>query len=79
MRCLRAYKGLSCRWRVITFLILGMIRIGEASNPGPSAHFDADFTVGTFNPSGLRFKENYFQSQLSYGDIWTVAETHFFR
>jgi hypothetical protein len=63
---------------VITFLILGMIRIGEASNPGPSAHFDADFTVGTFNPSGLRFKENYFQSQLSYGDIWTVAETHFF-
>ena len=60
-------------------LIFGLLRIGEASNPGPSAHFDADiFTVGMFNPSGLRNKSHFFQSHLSFGDVWTVSETHFF-
>ena len=61
------------------FLMIGFFRIGEASNPGPAAQFeDGEFTVGIFNPSGLRQKANYFASQLSAGDIWAVSETHFF-
>ena len=56
-----------------------MIRFGEATNPGPSVHFEADhFTVGAFNPSGLRNKAQYFQTHLSYGDLWLVTETHFY-
>ena len=34
--------------------------------------------MGTFNPSGLRNKAQYFQSHLSFGDVWTVSETHFY-
>lgn len=57
----------------------GLLRIGEASNPGPSAHFDEKlFHIGTFNPSGLRGKAPYIDTQLPHGDLWTVSETHFF-
>ena len=60
-------------------MIFGLCRIGEASNPGPEVQFDRDiFTLGTFNPSGLRNKSHYIQTHLSWGDVWTVAETHFF-
>ena len=60
-------------------MIFGSIRIGEASNPGPAAHFeDFHFTLGTFNPSGLRNKAPYLSTHLIEGDIWTVSETHFF-
>ena len=63
----------------LLWLMIGFFRIGEASNPGPVAHFeDCEFTLGIFNPSGLRQKANYFSSQLSAGDIWAVSETHFF-
>ena len=59
--------------------MLGMSRIGEASSPGPQAQFeDGSFTIGTFNPSGLRNKAHYFCSHLSDGDLWTISETHFF-
>ena len=66
----------ACRWMILLTLF-GSFRIGEASNPGP--HFEADvFTLGTFNPSGLRNKAHYFQTHMSDGDIWTVSETHFY-
>jgi len=66
-------------WPLMLVLLLGMTRVGEASNPGPTVHFDVDiFTLGTFNPSGLRNKEHYIQAHLSTGDVWTMAETHFF-
>ena len=66
------------RW-IFLFALVSLIRVGEASNPGPSVHFDAhSFTLGTCNPSGLRNKAHYFQTHMSYGDLWTVAETHFF-
>ena len=59
--------------------LFGMIRFGEATNPGPSVHFEAEqFTLGVFNPSGLRNKAHYFQSHLAYGDLWMVTETHFY-
>ena len=65
--------------RLLMILCFGSFRIGEASNPGPVDQFEAcQFTLGTCNPSGLRNKAQYFSSQLSYGDIWTVTETHFF-
>ena len=60
-------------------MVFGLLRIGEASNPGPLVHFDGcHFTLGTFNPSGLRNKANYFCSHLSDGDVWAVSETHFY-
>ena len=42
------------RWhnKLLMFVLFGMFRVGETSNPGPRAHFDADsFTLGKFNPS----------------------------
>ena len=57
-------------------ILLGAFPIGEASNPGPD-HFE-DFTLGTFNPSGLRNKAEFFQAHLAFGDVWTISETHFF-
>ena len=64
---------------MMLLLMIGHLRIWEASNPGPAAQFDdGRFSLGTFNPSGLRNKAKYFQSQLSAGDVWTVVETHCF-
>ena len=79
MKVAETVRVFSCRQTMIMVLLLGMFRIGEAANPGPSVQFAGDvFTLGTFNPSGLRNKANYVQSQLSFGDIWTIAETHFY-
>ena len=76
--CLRPRVGLPLKW-ILVFSLFGMFRVGEASNPGPDAHFDnGNFTLGTFNPSGMRNKAQYFESHLSYGDVWTISETHFF-
>ena len=67
------------KWCWTIFVLLGTARIGEASNPGPAAQFEsASFTLGTFNPSGLRNKARYFSSQLPMGDIWAISETHFY-
>ena len=72
----RARHSFCHRW---LFFSLMFFRIGEASNPGPAVHFeDCHFTLGLFNPSGLRNKAHYFCSQLSDGDIWLISETHFF-
>ena len=63
----------------ILFALLCNARIGEASNPGPAAQFEqVSFTLGTFNPSGLRNKSQYFSSQLPNGDVWAISETHFY-
>ena len=29
-------------WPLMLVLLLGMTRVGEASNPGPTVHFDGD-------------------------------------
>ena len=67
-----------CSRGIALLLLLGLFPIGEASNPGPDGHFDDCFTLGTFNPSGLRNKAQFFQTHLAHGDLWTVSETHFF-
>jgi len=66
-----------CGFKTLLLILIGMFPIGEASNPGPD-HFEDHFTLGTFNPSGLRNKAQFFQTHLAFGDVWTVAETHFF-
>ena len=65
-----------CGFKTLLLILIGMFPIGEASNPGPD-HFEDHFTLGTFNPSGLRNKAQFFQTHLAFGDVWTVAETHF--
>ena len=51
-----------CGFWLYVLAVFGMFRIGEATNPGPPAQFEADsFTLGTFNPSGLRNKSILFQ------------------
>lgn len=57
--------------RLCAFLLL--IRIGEASNPGPE---DSCFILGVANPTGLRSKAPYVTSQMAYGDVWAFSETH---
>ena len=76
--CHVSHHRISSFWiRVV--LLFGFLRIGEASNPGPPVQFEGcHFTLGTFNPSGLRNKSNYFCSHLSAGDVWAVSETHFY-
>ena len=72
-------RSAGSRWQhAILLILVGLFPIGEASNPGPNVHFEDSFTMGTFNPSGLRNKAQYFRSHLSDGDLWTVTETHFF-
>ena len=51
--------------------------MGEASNPGPD-QFEDVFTLGCFNPTGLRNKSHFFTSELSMGDVWMISETHFY-
>jgi hypothetical protein len=64
------------RWW-FAFVMLSLVHVGEASNPGPQ-HFEDVFTLGCFNPSGLRNKSHFFTSELSIGDVWMISETHFF-
>ena len=66
-RCVR-----SGFWPYIVACLLSC-RVGEAANPGPDA---PNFAIGAFNPSGLRGKAPYVVSQLGFGDIWAVSETH---
>lgn len=60
-------------------MTMACIRIGEASHPGPSEATEHPFFLGTFNPSGLRNKAQFVSSHLSFGDIWSVSETHLSR
>ena len=62
------------RSRILMLLIiLPVVRIGEASNPGPD---DSTFILGIANPSGLRNKAPFVASQMAYGDLWAFSETH---
>ena len=55
------------------FVFTLLCRVGEATNPGPT---NPQFTLGAFNPSGLKGKGPYIVSQLAEGDIWAISETH---
>ena len=54
--------------RLCAFLLL--IRIGEASHPGPE---DSCFILGVANPTGLRSKAPYVMSQMEHGDVWAFT------
>jgi hypothetical protein len=58
---------------IVLLVVLTVVRIGEASNPGPD---DAMFILGIANPSGLRHKAPFVASQMAYGDMWAFSETH---
>ena len=62
------------KWTQVLLLLL-VCRVGEAMNPGPNP----TFSIGAFNPSGLKGKAPYIVSQLAQGDIWVVSETHLCR
>eukprot|EP00435_Cladocopium_sp_Y103_P012729 s322_g3.t1 len=52
-------------------------RLGEAANPGPQdLDHASSFTIGAFNPSGLRGKAHFVSTHMAQGDIWAVSETH---
>ena len=70
--------GKSLRFTFLIYLLVTMtsLRIGEASHPGPQEGQDQPFYMGTFNPSGLRNKAQFVSENLSFGDLWSVSETH---
>eukprot|EP00435_Cladocopium_sp_Y103_P014640 s2285_g3.t1 len=51
---------------------------GQALNPGPPDSSCGEFSLGTFNPSGLRNKAQFIHSEVPAGDLWAISETHFF-
>lgn len=50
-----------------------MLRIGEASHPGPRV---SDFTIGTYNPTGLLRKGERVAEMSASCSLWGVTETH---
>ncbi len=57
-------------WYYVVALFV-VLRVGEASHPGPN---DMTWACGIFNPSGLTTKIDY----LAHipGDVWLGSETH---
>ena len=60
-------------WLAVDFVFLSVVRVGEASHPGPS---DAHFILGVANPTGLRCKSMYVAEHMAHGDLWAFSETH---
>ena len=60
------------RW-LFCLCLFGVLRVGEASNPGPVASCDAQWTLGIANPSGLNGKLD--QVNHMPGDAWILTET----
>ena len=61
------------QWLAVVFVFLSVVRVGEASHPGPS---DAHFILGVANPTGLRCKSMYVTEHMAHGDLWAFSETH---
>eukprot|EP00435_Cladocopium_sp_Y103_P041452 s2524_g11.t1 len=77
--CRTASQRKLCIHRFLLFILwFGHLRIGEALNPGPEPVDMGAFSLGTFNPSGLRNKANYVHSEVPAGDLRAISETHFF-
>ena len=76
--CATISKICSRNIRLCTALsLMAFLHQGEALNPGPStATKDRQWSIGTFNPSGLGGKQQVINSYLSDSDLWAVTETH---
>ena len=61
---------------IVTLVFFSVVRVGEASHPGPEAAVNNNFVLGCANPSGLRSKACYVVEHMSHGDIWAMSETH---
>ena len=63
-------------WTVLS--MLAFLHRGEAVNPGPteSHGVDRQWSIGTFNPSGLGGKQETINSFLGDCDLWAISETH---
>lgn len=63
-------------WTVLS--MLAFLHRGEAVNPGPSEcnGVDRQWSIGTFNPSGLGGKQQIINSSLGDCDLWAISETH---
>lgn len=61
------------RWLFLVIFV-GLLRVGEASHPGPSHDGSSSWTLGIANPSGLNGKLD--QVNHLPGDAWILAETH---
>ena len=59
---------------VVLLLVFSVLRVGEASHPGPAA--EENFVLGVANPSGLRGKATYVAEFMAHGDLWAISETH---
>ena len=59
--------GFSRSWCLLW--MLGSLRVGEASHPGPE-----EWILGTFNPSGVAHRVDIITSLP--GNLWGVSETH---
>lgn len=57
-------------------MFFSVVRVGEASHPGPDDASDNNFVLGCANPSGLRSKACYVVEHMSHGDVWAMSETH---
>lgn len=64
-------NGYGCMKRVPArmFLLCMLLRVGEASHPGPKR-----WTLGVCNPAGLNHKAHLFQNDTV--DTWLISESH---
>lgn len=66
-------RGVRPSWFCKFVLLAFLVRVGEASHPGPSSS-GSSWSMGIFNPSGLRSKID----ALAHlpGNVWMGSETH---
>ena len=67
----RICTGFGCMPRVPArmFLLCTLLRVGEASHPGPK-----QWSLGVCNPAGLNHKAHLFQQDTV--DTWLISESH---
>ena len=74
----KAMSSAVCQRLCTILCMLAFLHRGEAVNPGPvnGPQFDRQWSIGTFNPSGLGGKQQIINSFLGDCDLWAVSETH---
>lgn len=60
---------------VYLLLVFAVLRVGDASHPGPAADESA-VVLGVANPTGLHSQATYGVEHMAYGDLWAIGEPH---